>query len=156
MKLYLKYICASFLILLSGMAFAQDEQCITLDVDYTVKISDTADLRGNALISYQGTAYMMKGNGVESYCDGKSIWLLDMEAREVYIEPVTPETEKYMLDLAAELSVLEDKSEAEFLSPEGQKVQIRVKSIKKTDGKDISSFRPNMDFDSSWVVTDLR
>lgn len=45
-----------------------------------------------------------------------------------------------------------------FLMSEGQADIIRVKvdSIKKSDRKDISYFRPTRSFDSSWMVTDLR
>lgn len=45
-----------------------------------------------------------------------------------------------------------------FVMSEGQAGIIRVKvdSIKKSDRKDISYFRPTRSFDSSWMVTDLR
>ena len=45
-----------------------------------------------------------------------------------------------------------------FVMSEGQADIIRVKvdSIKKSDRKDISYFRPTRSFDSSWMVTDLR
>lgn len=45
-----------------------------------------------------------------------------------------------------------------FVMSEGQADIIRVKvdSIKKSDRKDISYFRPTLSFDSSWMVTDLR
>ncbi len=156
MNPFLKHICASFLILMSGMMSAQNTGCITLDVDFSVELSESADMTGNAVVSFQGKAFIMSGNGVEAYCDGTTIWTLDLEAKEVYIESVTPETESYMKDLKPRLTALEKGSSASFLSPEGQKVNIRVNSVKKTAGKDISSFRPVRDFDSSWVITDLR
>ncbi len=151
----LKYFCASLLILLSGAAFAQTE-CLTLDVDFSIDVSADSKMTGKALLEVQGNAFKMTGNGIAAYCDGTSVWTLDLEAKEAYIESVNPDTEEYMQNLKAKIQVLEAGSETSFLSPEGQKVRIKVNSIKKTAGKDISTFRPAQNFDSSWVVTDLR
>ncbi len=156
MKIHLKYICASFLILLSGMLSAQTMESFTLDVKYSVEMSESSEIKGDAVIIFQDTAYTMSGNGIESYCDGETVWTLDLVAKEVYIESITPDLKAYMKDLAKKLISMKDKSETSFLSPEGQEVRIRVISIKKSDGKDVSSFRPTQKFDSSWVVTDLR
>ncbi len=156
MRNHIKYFCASFLILVSGMVDAQEQPCVTLDIDYSVEVSETTDLTGQAVITFQGKAFAMSGNGVEAYCDGSSLWTMDTAAKEAYIESVTPEAEEYMMQLAAEISSLNAGGTASFLSPEGQKVHIRVNSIKKSDGKDVSSFRPTLNFNSEWVVTDLR
>ncbi len=156
MKLHLKYICASFLILVSGMMSAQEKESATLEFTYSIDLSEEARISGNASVTYQDTAYMMSGNGIESYCDGSTVWTLDMEAGEVYIESVTDDLKEYMKTLAASLEGIEADSDASFLSPDGQIVKIHVISVKKSGVKDISSFRPTMDIDSSWVVTDLR
>ncbi len=156
MKTHLKYICASFLILLSGMVSAQNTESFTLDVKYFVEMSESSEIKGDAIIIFQDTAYTMSGNGIKSYCDGKTVWTLDLVAKEVYIESITPDLEAYMKDLADALISMKDNTETSFLSPEGQEVRITVKSINKSGRKDVSSFRPVQEFDSSWVVTDLR
>ncbi len=150
----MKYVCLSFLILLSGMASAQT--CVTADVDFSVDMSDQTQLTGSALITFQGRAFKMSGNGIEVYCDGETIWTLDMVAKEAYIEQVTSESIEYMNELEPKLSSLKDGSETSFNSPEGEHVNVRVKTIKKSDGNDSETFRPTYDFDSSWVVTDMR
>ncbi len=152
----MKYVCASFLILISGMMSAQNNACVTLDVDFSAKVSEGTNMAGRVELMFQGNAFRMTGNGIEAYCDGDTVWTLDLIAKEVYIEPVTPDSQLYMRDLAPQLSALEDGEETSFVAPEGQTVHIKINSIKKTDGKDISSFRPTQNFDSSWVVTDLR
>ncbi len=151
----LKYFCASLLILLSGAAFAQND-CLTLDVDFSIDVSADSQMTGKALLEVQGNAFKMNGNGIAAYCDGASVWTLDLEAKEAYIESVSPETEEYMQNLRTKIQALSPGSETSFLSPEGQKVAIKVNSIKKSAGKDVSTFRPAQNFDSSWVVTDLR
>ncbi len=157
MKLKLRYFCASLLILMSGVAFAQPPaECIALDVDFSAEISAGSRLSGKAVVTVQDTAFKMEGNGIEAYCDGVSLWTLDRAGKEVYIESVTPDTEDYMQNLKGRLLSLAAGSETSFLSPGGQTIKIKVNSMKKSAGKDVSSFRPTQDFDSSWVVTDLR
>ncbi len=152
----MKYFCASLLILLSGVMHAQEQPCVILDVDYEVYVSESSKLAGQAVITFQDTAFNMSGNGIEAYCDGTSLWTLDSVAKEVYIESVTEETEAYLRELSAKLSGYKADAVATIKSPEGQSVHIKVNSIKKSAGKDVSSFRPTQNFDSDWVVTDLR
>ncbi len=154
MKNFIKYLCISFLVFGSGMAYAQES--VTLDVNYYVEISEGSMLNGSAVITFCGRGFSFAGNGIESYSDGESVWVIDTTAKEVYVEPVTPESEAYMDELAAKLSTMKPGASMSFLSPENQEVRIRLNAVKKSDGKPLSSFRPTMDFDSSWVVTDLR
>ncbi len=142
--------------MISGMMSAQNNLCVTLDVDFSVNVSGDTDMTGKALLTFQDNAFTMSGNGIEAYCDGDTVWTLDLIGKEVYIESVTPDSQLYMRDLAPQLSALEDGGETSFVAPEGQKVHIKINSIKKSDRKDVSSFRPTHNFDSSWVITDLR
>ncbi len=154
MKNFIKYLCISFLLFGSGMAYAQ--KSVTLDVNYYVEISEGSMLNGSAVITFCGRGFSFAGNGIESYSDGESVWVIDTAAKEAYIESVTPESEAYMDELAGRLGVMKAGSSMSFLSPDNQEVRIKVNAVKRTDGKPLSSFRPLMDFDSDWIVTDLR
>ncbi len=154
MKLHIKLICVSFLALVSGMAFAQTPECITVEASYSMDLEDSAKLTGKALVVYQGDAFHMSGDGIEIYCDGTDVWTLDIAAGEVYIEPLLSENVEYMHKAARKLAGMRDGSSGNFETPDGQIVKVKVISKKKSGGKDISSFRPK--YDSSWVVTDLR
>ncbi len=156
MKHYFKYLCASFLIFMSGMMSAQNKECFELKVSYVLKVSASSEITGEAGLEFQGKAFHMKGNGIEAYCDGVDIWTIDSKAKEVYIESLTEESELRMMEAAPELASMKAGSEASFDLPDGMKATVKVRSIKKTDGKDISFFRPDYKFDSSWVITDLR
>ncbi len=156
MKLYLKYICVPFLILLSGMTYAQNPECVTVRARYSMALSETASMNGEAAVTFQDKAFHMTGEGFDVYCDGTDIWTVDIAAKEVYIEALGEENEEYLLDTARALAGMEPQTEANFLTPDEQIVRIEVLSLQKTDAKDISSFRPSQNFDSSWVVTDLR
>ncbi len=152
----MKYFCASLLILVSGVMSAQEQECLTFDVDYSMEVTESAKLSGNAVVTIQDNAYRMSGNGIEAYCDGSSIWMLDNEAKEVYIESVGSASESYLSNPAQVLKELSKEQEGTYTLDDGRKVHIKVNSIKKSDRKDVSSFRPTVEFNSDWVVTDLR
>lgn len=214
MNIKANILIASFLTFLSGMVHSQDtslldrlyedlsSNLVTLDISYVLEMSST-DITGDATVEFQDNAYHLSGNGIEVYCDGKDVWLIDPAAKEVYIEPISEGVDAYMQNPALLFSGLKDnfvvsnvKEEGQiresgvkdleynlipkvacgieecsiqlkkdgtlyygtFVMSDGQAETIRVKvnSIKKSDRKDISSFRPTQSFDSSWMVTDLR
>lgn len=211
MNMKLKYCLALFLIILSGMMHAQNTSLlerlysdfasanITLDFSYVIGTGGS-DIVGDGKVDFQGNAYHMSGNGLDIYCDGKDMWLMDTRAKEVYIEAVSDGTDaflqnpallfmglkdnfnvagtkevtdagdgsKYMVfELVPEVSCGIDACTIKirkdgtlhsgtFVMSEGQTIGVDIRSIKKSDRKDISSFRPTQSFDSSWMVTDLR
>ena len=214
MNIKANIILASFLIFVSGMMHSQDKSLldklyddfsrnlVTLDISYVLEMSST-DITGEGKVEFQGNAYHLSGNGIEVYCDGKDVWLVDPSAKEVYIEPVSEGVDAYMQNPALLFTGLKENFEVvnvkegghirepgvkdivydlmpkvscgidecsiqlkkdgtlyygTFVMSEGQADIIRVKvdSIKKSDRKDISYFRPTRSFDSFWMVTDLR
>lgn len=202
MKIDMKYLLASFLIVVSGMTHAQNTSlldsmyadfasgCVTLDFSYSIK-TGASDILGKGTVAFQDNAYHMTGNGIEICCDGKDVWLMDPKAKEVYIEAVGEGTDAFLQNPALLFTGLKDNfsvsgvkdghifelvpkvdcgidectvrmnkdgnlSSGEFIMSEGQIVSVDVSAIKKSDRKDISSFRPTRSFDSSWMVTDLR
>ena len=205
---------ASFLTFLSGMVYSQDtslldrlykdfsSKLVTLDISYVLEMA-SADVVGEGIVEFQDNAYRLSGNGIEVYCDGNDVWLMDPAAKEVYIEPVSDGVDAFIQNPALLFTGLKENFEVvnfkegghirepgvkdivydlmpkvscgieecsiqlkkdgtlyygTFVMSEGQAGIIRVKvdSIKKSDRKDISYFRPTRSFDSSWMVTDLR
>lgn len=212
MNSILKFLALSFLMFMSGMAYAQDDtlleklyadfasKCITLDISYVIELP-SSDIKGDGIVMFQGDAYHLSGNGIEVNCDGTDVWLMDPAAKEVYIEPVTDGPDAFMqnpallfvglndnffvsdihegghmhedgvkdvvFELSPKVSCGIDECSIQirkdgdlyygtFVMSDGVIVRVMVKSIKKSDRKDISSFRPTQSFDSSWMVTDLR
>ncbi len=151
-----KYLSVSFLILMSGMLFAQNGECLVIEASYSLTVSGTSRITGEAVVESQDKAFHMVGNGIEAFCDGVDIWTIDQKVKEVYVEALTSESGAAMKDIAPQLAAMKAGSEADFDLPDGMKIHIKITSIKRTDGKDVSSFRPPYEFDSSWVVTDLR
>ena len=61
------------------------ESCVTIDYTYTARVSGIDNIASGNLVT-QGEKWVMKGNGVEMYCDGTSVWVLDPALKEVVIE----------------------------------------------------------------------
>lgn len=69
--------------------------CIALDCTYSIE-SDVVPVKGQCKIEFQDTSYKMKGSGLEIFCDGASVWILDAGVMEAVIEPVSDESQTYM------------------------------------------------------------
>ena len=57
---------------------------------YTYSMSGQVPLSGSGTLRLQGDAFVMKGDGLEVYCDGATRWTVDTVAEECYIESVEP------------------------------------------------------------------
>lgn len=167
--------------------------CVVMDCAYTVNMSQTR-ISGTAVVKVQDDSYRMAGNGLEVICDGRTVWTMDPEAREVIIEEVGTESIAYMnnpallfvnLGEAFEVRKETDMDGAvmyELLSTvdcgmygadlivsdegyirrgvfslsDGNTVAVEVRSMKLYEKEPVTSFRPSSEFDSEWIVTDLR
>lgn len=69
--------------------------CIVMDCVYSVE-SDAVPVKGQCEVEFQGTSYKMKGGGLEFFCDGESVWIMDADAMEVVVEPVSDDSFSYM------------------------------------------------------------
>ena len=58
------------------------------DFSYAYSTGGQVPLSGSGTIKLQGDAFIMKGDGLEVYCDGTTRWTLDTAAEECYIEAV--------------------------------------------------------------------
>ena len=104
--------------------------------DYSFLMQEKISCSGT--ITVQQPCFKVVGNGLEIYCDGKSRWTVDREAKEVYIE-YSESPEEYM-------AYLPDVSDL--------KVTV-VKTSPLSD--DLKPFFFDVSrLDSSWVITDLR
>ena len=137
---------------------------------------------GEAELKMQGNAYTMHGNGLSVYCDGETVWILDMAAREAYIEASVVSFNlaelfevsgvstagsgySYSLEPVAECGldsvdmVLTPGGNIRTMSfylSDGNRLDLKASSMKIEDKKTVTSFRPEISFGQDWVVTDMR
>lgn len=91
-----------YLILLSGLmtlnAYAQSSiqtisekialSAVEITYDFTYSMSELKT-EGEGCVTAQGKAYRMTNSGIQMFCDGESLALMDEQAKEIIIEPVS-------------------------------------------------------------------
>ena len=130
--------------------------------DYILTVDGKVPVKqsGNAVID--GDRYCIKGNGVEIHCDGTTLWTVDTQALEVYIEN-SGSVREFLADPAAYLDKISGLKVGEttasgVYTDAGNSVKFNLSSIRSSEsGGDGAIFK----FDTSalgeeWVITDLR
>lgn len=70
-----------------------------MEYSYSLNSSGLETL-GNGTLLVQDDAYIMKGNGLEIYCDGSTVCAVDPEALEVVVDKASEEGDEYMANPA--------------------------------------------------------
>lgn len=65
--------------------------CVSFDYSFTAKAKDSAPMRGEGRVKASGPAFMMEGNGIEVWCDGRIRWTVDRVSEEAVIEDASGE-----------------------------------------------------------------
>ena len=142
---------------LERLRAAISESCLTLKCTYSMYVSQTR-VQGEAEVMLQGNAYAMCGNGIEVYCDGTKVWTLDQSLKEAYVEQVENAGVNALLDPSSADIVFDaagNPVSASFIMQDGLKVDIKILSATKSKIKPEDAFRPQVDFGSDWIVTEL-
>jgi hypothetical protein len=115
-------------------------------------------VQGEAEVMLQGNAYMMRGNGIEVYCDGTKVWTVDPSLKEVYVEQVGNAGVNAFLDPTSADIVFDaagNPISASFVMQDGLKVDLKILSATKSKIKPENAFRPQVSFGSDWIITEL-
>ena len=142
---------------LERLRAAISDSCLTLKCTYSMYVSQTR-VQGEAEVMLQGNAYAMRGNGIEVYCDGTKVWTLDQSLKEAYVEQVENAGVNALLDPSSADIVFDaagNPVSASFIMQDGLKVDIKILSATKSKIKPEDAFRPQVDFGSDWIVTEL-
>jgi hypothetical protein len=91
-------ICSALLLLSgTGGAFAQNNgaletlyatvasSCVETTYTFTTILSGMK-VQGDHVLEIQGDCWHLEGNGLEIWCDGQSVWTMDVPAKELVIE----------------------------------------------------------------------
>lgn len=142
---------------LERLRAAISDSCLTLKCTYSMYVSQTR-VQGEAEVMLQRNAFTMCGNGIEVYCDGIKVWTLDSSLKEAYVEPVENTGVNALLDPTTADVVFDadgNPVSASFIMQDGLKVDIEILSVTKSKIKPEDAFRPQVDFNSDWIVTEL-
>lgn len=145
----MKRLLTSLLLVLAGSAmWAQNDlgSIIGRLSDFRIKAGFSCELTAEDVpVTYKGTAlaqdncFVVKANGVEAYCDGEVLILVDPSEKEVYLQDAEG-LEEYLKDNIGAVRNLKF-SELRYLDK----------------SKDLTAFTYDTKaLDKSWTVTDLR
>lgn len=148
---------------LDALRNTSDSESIQIDYEFTAVTSGIRSF-GDGRIELQGNSYHMNGNGIEIFCDGKTTWMLDAEAKEVFIESADSPSAGYLANPVLLLMNLEENSVSYEVDgnrigislPDGTRLDVTVKDMKQLETRKPEAFRPPVEFGSDWIVTDLR
>ena len=105
------------------------KHCVVMDCTFSVE-SDGIPVKGKCEVEVQGTSYTMKGGGLEIFCNGESVWILDPESMEAVIEPVTNDSYSYMTNpalLFRDIDKMFSKAGSSALSDSGKRYRLTAR-----------------------------
>ena len=171
--------------------------CVEFDMSYSIRMSGVK-LDGKGVLELQGDSWILAGNGMEIRCDGKTLWTVEPESKEVVIDSLSDDVTagiiinpavmlinmRELFSLREVLPTKEGKSliytlypkaesEVSFVNMEilkgdsslkqltfsledGTSAVVNISSMKSGKKKPAEYFSRSVNYDSSWIVTDLR
>ena len=126
-----------------------------LNYEYSVPGPVDVTVQGSAIL--QKDCFRMEGAGLLIMCDGESIWTLDLDGKEAYVEKAGPMD---YLQYLREIQYVDDRLEGTFVEPSSGTIMpfsLRDLQFLPISG-DLSPFTPSEDTFASgdWIITDLR
>ena len=118
---------------------------VSFDYSFTMS-SRKAKMTGNGTVKVLGSSFLVDGNGLEIWCDGKTRWTIDRVSEEALVESVDDSFDSYATNPALMISSVDDAfSEISFGASKfgGKVVDASVLSpVSKGKGSmDISSLK---------------
>lgn len=119
---------------------AEKGSCVTFSYSFTVR--GNAPVRGEGTAVLQGNMFIVKGNGMEIWCDGKSRWTADRAAKELIVEDVdglaSIEANPALLISSLESSFRPTETAVESVSGSGKKLH-KVSYVPSVKGTGVTS-----------------
>ena len=136
---------------------------------YSFEVKGDIPMTGNGTAALRGASYHVFGNGMDLWCDGKTRWTIDRNAREAYIEAVDPDAADYLSNPASLLSALDRAFEVQSVSDvtlSGKKLRavkmtpaetlFRISGYSVKEKSDAAFSFDIASLGAEYVVTDLR
>ena len=129
--------------LLDRMCTGLARSCAEMECSWSARLSGVATA-GTGKLKMQGDMWALVGNGVEMWCDGKSVWVVDPSLKEVVIEPLEDDAQvRYLTNPALIFVRLQDLFTVSVSHP-------------TDDGKAVFySMKPNEDSDIDYLNVEL-
>lgn len=107
--------------------FSEGAVSMTAEYEMTVRQIPVA---GSSELFVQGDRYCMKGNGLEVFCNGESIWTIDESAMEVVVEPCDAMSDSYASNPVLLLAQLDEFFAVKSQNTAGGRTEYTLTAIK--------------------------
>ena len=138
------------------IALLQSGQTVSCNYSYTLRGDVPAKGSGTAVIC--GTAYHISEGGLDTWCDGSSVWTVDAEAKEVVI---SEGGNSILANPAAYRSIVKNlrfdgSSLTCTVDAGGSDLDFKASGISVSPASEESFAFPTAGLDKAWIITDLR
>lgn len=82
--------------ILEGFVGSISGKRVSFDYSYTLSVSSGSRMTGSGHVVFQGDSFLQEGNGLETFCDGRSKWTVDRSAKEAVAESVDSSSPDYL------------------------------------------------------------
>lgn len=145
---------------LQGQTILQKIATDRISCDYTYETLGTVKVKSAGQAVLQGDCYRIGVNGMELYCDGETLWTVDPDAKEVYVEPAQKvDIIHLFLQNARNVTYTSDTVKGTYTDPaDGVDIAFSLSGITYEEAsEDLSLFRFAAEKeDPGYIVTDLR
>ena len=80
---------------LEQLCAKMSDKASVLNYSYTLSMSGVKTV-GEGTVTTQDNAYVLKGNGMNIYCNGATLWVMDEAGKEILIDSVAQGTDAYL------------------------------------------------------------
>lgn len=80
---------------LEQLCAKMSDKASALNYSYTLSMSGVKTV-GEGTVTTQDNAYVLKGNGMNIYCNGSTLWVMDVAGKEILIDSVAQGADAYL------------------------------------------------------------
>ena len=80
---------------LEQLCAKMSDKSTVLNYSYTLSMSGVKTV-GEGNVTTQDNSYVLKGNGINIYCNGSTLWVMDEAGKEILIDSVAQGAEAYL------------------------------------------------------------
>lgn len=80
---------------LEQLCAKMSDKASVLNYSYTLAMSGVETV-GDGTVTTQDNAYVLKGNGINIYCNGSTLWVMDESGKEILIDSVAQGADAYL------------------------------------------------------------
>lgn len=126
-----------------------------VEFDIDAEVSGTA-VQSKGFAMFEGDCFLLSSHELQVFCDGKSVWIMDLKAEEVTIEEGALDLDALLAN--GLLSTKGDRITAfEYDDPEGSHIKLTITDYDFMEKGPASDFTPDLKkLSKKWIITDLR